>query len=278
MEKSYYKFYRDLGEHFPEEEIVYKTLRGKMRKKFILNYIKCLKGTLLDIGCNKGLYIANYIGGSAVGIDLSSHVLQYVLKRERQSDFPVFCVVGDAEDVNFLKKGTFDHIICSEVLEHVYNPWKVISGIASILKPGGSVLITTPNYKNKKPNYINSSYLEKFGIEGMKDGSYYHTAFKPEEIAVMFAECGLNIVDKGTLEQEVKCSTRIPALLCYTIHYMNKFSIKSRKIDEWNGIVLDLFSQGFYYLARFLQIDSLLKRIYHEGVRSFVIARKPQQV
>lgn len=38
----------------------------------------------------------------------------------------------------------FDYILCTEVLEHVYEPIKVIEKISSLLKPNGTLILTAP--------------------------------------------------------------------------------------------------------------------------------------
>jgi len=188
MDKSYYRFYREVGECYPEEEIVYKSLRGILRKKFVLQHIRNWKGSLLDIGCNRGMYMKEYSGGAAVGVDISLNLLRHAVQRRINSQFSTYCVLGDAEEISFIKSSTFDNILCSELLEHVYEPEKVIQGIARILKSGGTVLITVPDYSGKRPAWTDIGILETYHIRGIRDNMYYHTAFKPEEIARMAQE------------------------------------------------------------------------------------------
>lgn len=52
-------------------------------------------------------------------------------------------IVTDAQNTCFTD-GTFDIVLCSEVLEHVYNPCAVLSEIYRILKPDGRALLTVP--------------------------------------------------------------------------------------------------------------------------------------
>lgn len=40
---------------------------------------------------------------------------------------------------------TFDHIIFSDVLEHLNDPWRVLKTAASLLEEGGSIFISVPN-------------------------------------------------------------------------------------------------------------------------------------
>jgi glycosyltransferase involved in cell wall biosynthesis len=43
-----------------------------------------------------------------------------------------------------IPEASFDWIVCTEVLEHVYNPFAAVQEIHRLLKPGGLVFITTP--------------------------------------------------------------------------------------------------------------------------------------
>ena len=40
----------------------------------------------------------------------------------------------------------FDVAICTENIEHILNDFKLVRDIADCLKPGGRLLLTTPNY------------------------------------------------------------------------------------------------------------------------------------
>ena len=51
-------------------------------------------------------------------------------------------VVGDAHHLPF-QDGSFESVVCSEMLEHADNPQKVISEIHRVLTPGGQVVLTT---------------------------------------------------------------------------------------------------------------------------------------
>lgn len=55
--------------------------------------------------------------------------------------------LGDIEKYLWLKNLTkqYDYIIFADVLEHLYNPWKALTSIKSLLKPTGQVLISVPN-------------------------------------------------------------------------------------------------------------------------------------
>ena len=44
-----------------------------------------------------------------------------------------------------LRSGCFDHCVSLETIEHLENPWHFIREVARILKPGGRLILSTPN-------------------------------------------------------------------------------------------------------------------------------------
>ncbi|WP_395752818.1 class I SAM-dependent methyltransferase [Prosthecobacter sp.] len=51
--------------------------------------------------------------------------------------------VGDVSDLPF-KEGSYDAVICTQVLEHVKSPPKTVSELVRVLKPGGMLYLTAP--------------------------------------------------------------------------------------------------------------------------------------
>ncbi|SNQ62983.1 class I SAM-dependent methyltransferase [Candidatus Methanoperedens nitratireducens] len=98
-------------------------------------------GKLLEIGCASGdrLISLRSLGWQHLyGIEL----VPAAVEKARVEGFSVDC--GPVEEVlhNYPDK-YFDVIISSMVLEHLYNPFKVVQIIASKLKPGGQFLFST---------------------------------------------------------------------------------------------------------------------------------------
>ena len=52
---------------------------------------------------------------------------------------------GDIQDIAH-PDGSFDTVISCETIEHVPDPRKAVSELARVLKPGGRLFLTTPNY------------------------------------------------------------------------------------------------------------------------------------
>lgn len=98
-------------------------------------------GRLLDIGAGRGelLRAARELGWTAVGIEPSASFAKHAAKYsgaevKRQS----------LEKCNF-PDASFDVVILSAVLEHLYEPDETIKEIARILRSGGAFFLDVPN-------------------------------------------------------------------------------------------------------------------------------------
>ena len=104
-----------------------------------------LSKTLLDIGSGEGFQLKNYIenGWDALGIDYSSFGIKKfnpeLINNFLESNFE------DALDLLFKTKRKFSAIFCSNILEHVIDPEKILHQIGRVLEENGIVVITVPN-------------------------------------------------------------------------------------------------------------------------------------
>ena len=264
-------FYDKVGEKYPEEEMVYQTLRGRLRKKFVLAYLNRFQGSLLDIGCNRGMYLMHYNGGSRFGVDLSKGVLENTPRNGKLN-----LVIADAEQLQCFKENSFDNILCSEVLEHCLNPLAVFQSISFVLNSKGYALVTTPNYRKKRPEWINLGVLTQYGIDSDCQDGYFHTAYRPEELADLARQAGLDIVDVGTLEKEVKYAAKIPAAIMLTGRAVNKV-IKSKQFEKVNERFFDTLTNWIYDFCRVTRLDKMMMKFVSEGVRSYILLQKKQE-
>jgi 2-polyprenyl-3-methyl-5-hydroxy-6-metoxy-1,4-benzoquinol methylase len=99
---------------------------------------------LLDVGCGPGagLEAARRAGWEAYGLDVSSPAIS--LARQRHGDR---ARIGTVEDRLF-PDAFFDAITLYDLIEHVYAPRRFAEALAAQLRPGGSLLIATPNCRS----------------------------------------------------------------------------------------------------------------------------------
>jgi len=98
------------------------------------------KGKLLDIGCGNGAFMKRMIslGWECEGIDFDKNAIEACLKEGLNVS------LGDLSNQN-IQNNSFDVITISHVIEHVDNPFSLLSECYHILKPGGQIVIATPN-------------------------------------------------------------------------------------------------------------------------------------
>ena len=93
-----------------------------------------LSGRLLDIGCGVKPYRAMLPGVTRhIGIERPG-----TLSRSTVVD-----AWADALALPFAE-ASFDSVLCNEVLEHVPEPARLLSEAARVLRPGGTLVLTTP--------------------------------------------------------------------------------------------------------------------------------------
>lgn len=98
---------------------------------------------VLDAGCGNGWVAAHFCpkGVKVISMDISA-----VNPREALRRVPHELHAGLAGDVYHipLRKNSVDCIIASEIMEHVPDPRLFVAKLVETVKPGGTVVITTP--------------------------------------------------------------------------------------------------------------------------------------
>jgi SAM-dependent methyltransferase len=102
-------------------------------------------GRVLDVGCSSG-YLARPLreaGARVVGIELDP-----AAAAEARSVCEAV-VVGDVESVDLpFEPASFDVVLCGDVVEHLRDPGAALARLRPFLRPGGRLVLTTPNVAN----------------------------------------------------------------------------------------------------------------------------------
>lgn len=117
---------------------------------------------VLDVGCGNGMlaqvmYVNRYKPELFVGIDIRESMIKALLNRK--VNFPVDGIILDlrTESIPY-PDNTFDLVTCYELIEHFHPTYLdfFLAEIKRVLKPEGTLLLSTPNYdgKHKAGNHV----------------------------------------------------------------------------------------------------------------------------
>jgi 2-polyprenyl-3-methyl-5-hydroxy-6-metoxy-1,4-benzoquinol methylase len=111
------------------------NLRGTTKGKLIaLDFVPSGQGkTALDVGCREGIQSA-WLEGK--GYEVTSIDVEKAYSK---------CLVVDVNDGLPFPDNSFDLIWSSEVIEHLVSPEAFVQECERTLKPGGKLVLTTPN-------------------------------------------------------------------------------------------------------------------------------------
>jgi SAM-dependent methyltransferase len=98
---------------------------------------------VLDLGCGYGAvsHVIADLGHEVVGVDTSENAV--VLARKK---FPaVRFIRADIYDLPFVElENSFDIVLSTEVIEHLFYPRRLVQAARRCLKPGGRLILSTP--------------------------------------------------------------------------------------------------------------------------------------
>ena len=189
---------RGLGQHYGMEADDYfahhdvdNRLNGASEMLAMAEKLLGRKGKLLDIGVGRGenLMAAIAAGWDCEGVEPSETFADHV---EQISGTKIWrSAIEDCD----IEPETFDIVILSAVLEHLYDPDLVIKKIAKILRPGGFVMLDVPNEKGlffKAGNLYQKARGRRWCVNLAPTFSPFHVfGFSPRSLRKLLAKHGL---------------------------------------------------------------------------------------
>ncbi len=153
----------DYDERAFSSPIFFQRYWQKKRHSIILNAASNIP-SVLDIGCGSSRILSSL--PRAVGMDIDIKKVRYM----RKYDNPVLC--GSTFQLPF-KNESFDGVISSEIIEHVKKDEALWKEMRRVLKPGGTLVLGTPDYGSKLWIIIEALY-KKLAPGGYGDEHISH--------------------------------------------------------------------------------------------------------
>jgi len=121
----------------------------------ILSLLGLNKGKILDVGFGSGRYLKNLNGDLVCALEKNRRRIV-----ELKNFKNVMFILGDAEDLPF-KKNIFDKVLFTEVLEHTQKPYKALSDLKTVVRNGGTLIMSCPS-ANYPFLWDSENYIREF--------------------------------------------------------------------------------------------------------------------
>lgn len=153
----------------------------------------------LDVGCGAGLLTEPLarMGASVTGLDAAADNIAVARLHAEAGGLAIDYHAGSVEALaaSAAAGGTrFDVVTCLEVIEHVADRTSFLAGIASLLAPGGLLVMSTPN---RTPlSYATLIVGAERIVRNIPRGAHDWRQFiTPDELTAALAAAGLLVTD-----------------------------------------------------------------------------------
>ncbi len=165
-----------------------------------LNYIDehaALPGKyVLDVGCGGGLLSEGMSvrGAHVTGIDMGEAPLAVAKLHSLESGLSIQYLQATAEQHAQTHRNQYDIVTCLEMLEHVPDPGSVIQACTDMLKPGGSLFLSTINRNPKSFLFaiVGAEHILKLLPKGTHN---FKKFIRPSELASYVRKAQLEVKD-----------------------------------------------------------------------------------
>jgi 2-polyprenyl-6-hydroxyphenyl methylase/3-demethylubiquinone-9 3-methyltransferase len=165
-----------------------------VRLGFVAAHAPLRGARAIDVGCGGGLLAEGLAraGAAVTAIDLSPSMIEVAKLHALSEQVEVDYRVESAGAVPAREAGRFDVVTCMEMLEHVPDPAAVVAEFGRLVRPGGSVFVSTIN-RNLKAfllAIVGAEYVARLLPRGTHE---YERLIRPSELAAWGRAAGLEL-------------------------------------------------------------------------------------
>lgn len=181
------------------------------RLEFITERAALRDARVADVGCGGGLLAESMTraGARVTAIDLAPSMIDVARLHAAGEGLAIDYRLLSAEALAADAPGAFDVVTCMEMLEHIPEPDATMRTLAQLLKPGGTLFVSTlnRNLRSFLLAIVGAEYIARLLPRGTHE---YERLIRPSELAAWARAAGLELVGFGGLEYDpVTRATRL---------------------------------------------------------------------
>ena len=188
--------FADLAERWWNPKGEFKPLHiiNPLRAEFIASRVDLKNMDVLDVGCGGGLLCEALFdfNGKISGIDAAGPGIEIAKRHAKDNCKEILYRDITAEELVDSESEKYDVVTCLEVIEHVPDPQSLVTACSNLLKPGGSLFLSTIN-RNPR-SWITAIVGAEYIFNILPKGTHEFSKFiKPSELASCMRTAGINL-------------------------------------------------------------------------------------
>lgn len=171
-----------------------------VRLAWIAGHVRLDGARVVDVGCGGGVLSEALAraGATVTGIDLAADALVAARQHATEHGLAIDYREVPAAALAASAPGSFDLLVCMELIEHVPDPAALVQACADLLRPGGRAFFSTLN-RNPKA-YAQAVLAAEYALRLLPRGTHDYARFlRPAELAGLCRAAGLEVVDLAGL-------------------------------------------------------------------------------
>jgi 2-polyprenyl-6-hydroxyphenyl methylase / 3-demethylubiquinone-9 3-methyltransferase len=176
-------------------------LLNPVRARFVAERVTLGGARVLDVGCGGGLLSEALAraGAKVTAIDLAPGMIEVARLHATEQKLDIDYRLVAAEAIASTEPGSFDVVTCMEMLEHVPEPAQMTATLARLVRPGGSVFVSTlnRNLRSFLLAIVGAEYLLQLIPRGTHE---YARLIRPAELARWARAAGLALRELAGIE------------------------------------------------------------------------------